>query len=300
MFHEHAHLYWDALPDDLPIKQRLLEFFAKEENPEEAAIEFIGLMGSEEVELEIEGSRLDQLKNLIRIFWARVKNFFGKADVKDLGRIMVDDIWNNRHDLGIADFVETEMKNQKYNQNHTAEQRDGEFIIRTMDGKVVLSPSGALRSLKKKTGKDEKDEMLGYSMAKRSKEYSEANDGKILAGETYRKIRQQLSDEWDEKAKIGTEVHKIPEMLLLGEDVPDDIKKRFAPGVYEEFEKQVKERIEEINDKFDNVEAEKLVYAPEIGMGGVIDMTGVNKSNGKIQYGILRLLQSRVMMKMEI
>ena len=283
-FHEHSHLYWSALPEDMPIKKRLLEMFDKEEDPEEAAIQFIGTIGTEMAETEYEGTWLDKAKNLARIFWARVKNFFGKANVRDLSAIMASDIWNNRAKLKVSDFVEKQMKNQrKSNDTQQAYRDDGsDKTIYTTDGKPVLSVTKAINSLKKK--KFDREEQVAMQIINIEKnkdpnyaEYFNDDKSKLV---NRKGLRLKLLEEWDLKAKIGSDIHKMAEMIVNGETVPDAIKQRFAPGVYEEYEKQIKAFIEKKKKEYDEVESEKLVYSEEVGMGGIIDLTGKDKTTG--------------------
>lgn len=84
LFHEHAHIYWDALPSDNPVKVRLLKLF---NGNEEAVIQAIGEAGTDMLSVKLSGSKLAQFKGLLQLFWANIKNLFGKANANDLVKI---------------------------------------------------------------------------------------------------------------------------------------------------------------------------------------------------------------------
>ena len=94
VFHEYAHIYFDLLPDDNPTKMRLIELFGSEED----AIRSIGLIGTDRLLLEMDGSRLAKFKQLLKDFWREVKNLFANGEAlkelekESLSRLIVNEI----------------------------------------------------------------------------------------------------------------------------------------------------------------------------------------------------------------
>lgn len=108
--HEHAHLYWDALPADDAVKTKLLDIFKDESDPEESAIREIGIAGIGIAESSLTGTRLQKFKELLKTFWSKVKSLFHVATKDDYARIMADRVWNNPDDIHIRNTVESQVK----------------------------------------------------------------------------------------------------------------------------------------------------------------------------------------------
>jgi len=94
--HEYAHLYWDYLPENHPSKKALKDFM--EDHPlgaEEGAVIALQLAGSDRAKLDFEGTKLEKFLDLMKDFWASVKNAIGIANHKDVARMLSSRMWEN-------------------------------------------------------------------------------------------------------------------------------------------------------------------------------------------------------------
>ena len=120
-YHEFAHMYWDALPDDNIIKQKMTEQFTDVES----AITAIGRAG-----LELSKEKLNELQNkskkfttqrfltLLRRFWRAVKRAIGKGKDSN-ARKMAEAIWykdvsivKGKKEITVEDFINDEYQYQ--------------------------------------------------------------------------------------------------------------------------------------------------------------------------------------------
>lgn len=108
--HEYAHLYFDALPDE-DFKRRTLKLF---NNNEEALIEAIAQAGVDMSKVNLSGSALEKFIQRLRIFWSKVKQFFGMSNREETARILAQDLMTNAAGFNIKDF-ETRMIKQQGN-----------------------------------------------------------------------------------------------------------------------------------------------------------------------------------------
>lgn len=113
--HEFAHHYWDALPANHPAKIALIRFWRTEEK----AIQAIGEAGVDIMNNAIHGNRSERFKQMLKDFWAAVKNFFGRATPEEITRIFASNVLNNTRE--IKPMVPY-LKYQKNPQNLTKEQ----------------------------------------------------------------------------------------------------------------------------------------------------------------------------------
>ena len=84
MMHEHAHIYWDALPDDHPVKQSLREIYQKIfpdilelDDIDEMIILDVGRSATEDLRVMFKNSTARKVIDLLRDFWAAVLKLFG-------------------------------------------------------------------------------------------------------------------------------------------------------------------------------------------------------------------------------
>lgn len=77
--HEYAHIYWDALPADHPLKTALLDKFG---GNEEAAIDAIGRAGTIIMENELDIAKSGFFEKWLKKFWAAVKGVFTSKSIE--------------------------------------------------------------------------------------------------------------------------------------------------------------------------------------------------------------------------
>ena len=119
-FHEIAHMYWDALPENDPAKKKLLKMF----DTEEQTILAIGRAGVEVAETDfIKFAGISKIftaegfKIALKAFWRRVKRFVGISSKDDVAKMMASDIWSNKAEFTSDDFLNEEMKFMKNSAN---------------------------------------------------------------------------------------------------------------------------------------------------------------------------------------
>jgi hypothetical protein len=106
-FHEIAHLYWKALPNDNPVKQQLIKAYVTEER----AVTAIGKAGVDIAALKVPGMSMTKINALWKQFWSATKSLFGIKTDSDYARIMANDIWNNKEMFEA--FTNNEIEFQK-------------------------------------------------------------------------------------------------------------------------------------------------------------------------------------------
>ena len=77
--HEYAHIYWDALPADHPLKTALLDKFG---GNEESAIDAIGRAGTIIMENELDIAKSGFFEKWLKRFWAAVKGVFTSKSIE--------------------------------------------------------------------------------------------------------------------------------------------------------------------------------------------------------------------------
>ena len=77
--HEYAHIYWDALPADHPLKTALLDKFG---GNEEATIDAIGRAGTIIMENELDIAKSGFFEKWLKKFWAAVKGVFTSKSIE--------------------------------------------------------------------------------------------------------------------------------------------------------------------------------------------------------------------------
>ena len=101
LFHEQAHIYWDALPDNHPAKEKLRKIYWDEnmysemDRIDELIILDIGRAGYNMVDVKLHGTFLDQFLDALKEFWTAIKKVFGVYSKTDLVNDMTQRIWEN-------------------------------------------------------------------------------------------------------------------------------------------------------------------------------------------------------------
>jgi len=101
MFHEHAHIYWDALPNENKTKNALRELFKQQytfgtiDDIDEQIMLEIGRAGVDIANVKLNGNLLDKFVQLLKQFWIDVKTVLGIANRSDLTNRLAWRIWYN-------------------------------------------------------------------------------------------------------------------------------------------------------------------------------------------------------------
>ena len=157
-FHENAHIYFDALPDDNKTKQRLIELFedktnedieSRKANADEDAIIAIGIAGVDIAEIELRGTKLDKFKILLKNFWIDIKKMFKSANKQDLVHSMAWRIWKNKDNLNNTDFIETIVKRMIVKDYNDITFDSGPHKYYDIDGLPLASVSTVKDSFKR-------------------------------------------------------------------------------------------------------------------------------------------------------
>jgi hypothetical protein len=274
IIHEFTHLYWDALPKDLPIKKRLMEMFPDSENPEEDVIEAIANMGEESLRIKRDGTWMEKFNQFVRIFWSRVKDAFGKGNANDLSRILSDKLLKNKGKFGGKDFVNSMVKWQKYSMDENVYQDEKTHSIYLGDQRLS-SPSSILAQVA--STEFDRRNYIAIELGKRMKEDNSMTPSEIEA------TRKQIEYEWELNSKIGKTIHDIAEHLTNNVPIPAEIQRMFLPEALESLVSQLKDYMNVLSENGEyNLTSEELVYSAESMLGGVIDISARSKS-GKVK-----------------
>lgn len=107
--HEHAHLYFDAIQDQA-FKDKMINIFGSEE----ALIEAVAQAGVDISKLDLELSKMNRFKRLLRMFWEKVKSLFKIKGKKGKAEELAMRMLKNKDHFTSADF---ETKLIKYQGN---------------------------------------------------------------------------------------------------------------------------------------------------------------------------------------
>lgn len=127
--HEHAHLYWDYLPDNDSTKKKLWAW-AQEQWPnlnpkeqEEELVKLIGRAGTALAAKELHGNMMTRFKGLLEVFWKKVKRTLGLMNNNDALDLIVSDLWRTGIARDAMIRQHPQLKNMMSNVGFTLEGR---------------------------------------------------------------------------------------------------------------------------------------------------------------------------------
>lgn len=237
IFHEHAHIYWDALSKNHPIKVAILDLYKDVENPEESAIIDIGRAGTEIGNTFLTGSLYQKFMIYLKDFWRAVKSAFGPLSKTDLVDDLALAIWNNQDNIkpttAAGDAVIKDMV--QYDYSEQAINRDKPANSCSVGGVQIRGVNSMIKA--KESIKFDPDERLDERLKRFEAQYKE-DTGKNPTPEILFEESQAIQLEWEDKTKAGTAVHAVADEVFSGKPAPSEELNLFANKQVEEALRQ--------------------------------------------------------------
>ena len=248
-FHEHAHIYWDMLPANHPIKKRMLKRFGGDM---EACIIAIGRAGVNLAEDKMNSDKYFGLPQMLKEFWAAVKEALRMQSNEDVAKTFAVKIWNNRESMSMDRFQTDEMRNmlpdeakQGYDdKRRTFFSSDGTMM--SSASRLIAMAQGNQPNMRTIAYNTINSEQKALEKARDSAEYHNKHNTKhkgfkkqvVAVPYTKEQFDAKINakiQEWDSSSTDGSTVHAVIEMVHNGTPVPLDIADQFAPGVLDQF-----------------------------------------------------------------
>jgi len=284
MFHEYAHIYWDALPDDNNVKTDLrnmyYDLYADKiftlEDLDEMIIIDIGKAGVERGRLKFEGLRLERFMDLLRQFWIEVKKLLGFASRQDLVDDLTNDIWENsgriRTETAFGEAVVHNMISYNFSSENMPGFNGAEHTHYIGD-KPVTSVTSVI-------GTELKSDIFNPSAVAMK---SAQNFERIYSNYTKERLgEKELEEEaqadlviWDEKTERGNTAHKVAESVFGNAIITkDDIAWFEDPADYRKLRNKLLEIKDHILARFPKAEfyPERHVISKKFKIGGFVDL----------------------------
>ena len=287
--HEYSHIYWDALPSDSPVKNKLREFYRKnrpvtfetEDELDERIIHDIGVLTTNRADIEFRGNLFQRFLYLVRQFWAEVKNLIGVASQKDLLYVISDHIWNN-HDQIQSDNVlgNTAIRNMIISKEKIS--KNSHQHVYDIDGKRVMNVTGLIA----KTKREFNPEIQAKESAQRDvfkfRNILDRLEG-IPEG-MEEKFRLQYQAEYAAAAERGNAIHNIAENVFTGADISQQTFEMFsAYSSKDKFKivpslETIRGQLERVKEKIliayphATFRTEQMIGSAEAGVAGTVDL----------------------------
>ena len=165
--HEHAHIYWDSLPNTNAAKKRLKAFYTKDGVfNEEALIIDLGKSGTEHLRQRFSGKPITKLLLALKDFWTSIKAIFGKATKQELidqfGRTMLR--VNSTSSLGARVSNRIKYMSAKLSDLANDVYESVEYLSGQVDNGVVNNPGTLTTILDNDEAVDRFRLLLGNNM----------------------------------------------------------------------------------------------------------------------------------------
>lgn len=294
--HEHAHIYWDALPDNNKAKERLRDVVAKNfpeltdefssiEELDEFIIVQIGRAGIDVARVELKAGLIGEFMNALKDFWVDVKKFFGVATQKDLIFSMAMDIWNNKEKINpqtipgqayIRNMVSYD--NQIYDGYRNAKENKENFYIDN------IPVHGVTKVISKIAPEIFDAEKIAKETVGRWDFMRTAITHRKLTVDQINAEKDRLTQLWKANTETGTVMHA---MLQYFADIgnvnpapkpnitPQNVTNWFANwDAYSQFFAEAESYIEGLKNSYPEAKfhTEKLFISKKFGIGGYADL----------------------------
>lgn len=268
LFHEFAHIYWGLLPNNHPVKAKLIKHFGSEEQ----AVIAIGLKGYEMALIDLQGTFFEKAEQFLIEFWAAVRALFGADRPGDMATVMAKHIWHNKDMVMPSDSIRRAIRYHK--DDRTGINVEDNHVYTGTDGKTrLISVTQVVTSLQE--GQFDPRRIARQALQKEKKERYEQGLT-ALTGEEETDRMSDLIKEWERKTERGTSIHNIMEIMGLGgrvSDIPKSVKDQFAPGVFDKMIEDAREYSRTVlNPRGEREIHEEVVADEENYLAGKIDL----------------------------
>lgn len=275
LIHEYGHIYWDALPNDHPIKNKLRELFKQQytfgsiEDLDEQIILEMGRAGVQMAKVSLNGNLLEKFLQYLRQFWAEVKNLFGKATPQELVNKLAWDVWKNSDKIvPNTNHGEAILRNMVQNDENSAE----------VGGNNISTVTNIIHDVQREKFHSQK---IATAMVKRAQ-----NMARRLTGEKIEEDPDEVIDKWEDAAEKGTIMHSIAEMVFMDHQKSKEEIKRFKDQFEQEkdyhlFVKSLGELKESYENAYPGIKwhSEEKVISKKFNVVGTADLIGELSDN---------------------
>ena len=232
MFHEHSHIYWDALPEDNKTKTALRNLFAEQftygsvDDLDEQIILEIGRAGVDIANVQLNGNLLDKFVQLLKQFWIDVETMFGIANRGDLVNKLAWRIWENSDKIVPNTNYGSALMRNMVSFNNKAENVS--FLGDTHTHFIGKDPIPSVTTVilgfqEEKFDPDAKSKAM---MHKFKEEYHAITREKLSQQHMDQIIAREMKL-WDDMSEKGTVMHAVMESVFGERIMTEDERNQF-------------------------------------------------------------------------
>jgi ribonuclease HI len=227
-YHEFAHLYWDALPSNHPVKKRLLKRFG---NDMERVIIAIGQAGTTLAEEKMTSDKYFGLPAMLKDFWRAVKEVLGMQTDIELAKSFAAKIWDNRQKFGIKDFDSDYVRNM-IPDNAQSGFNEKKKIFLSKGNEMMSSASRLIQKIQQNVFNPT---ITAVNKVKGEDNLRESIGDPRYTPEEFKNRVGEIVSEWEMTATDGSAVHQTIEFIGNQQQFPQELADRFEPGVLDQF-----------------------------------------------------------------
>lgn len=283
-FHENAHIYWDAMPEN-GIKKQLRELFKDsgitQNEIDEAIIRNIGISGVSIAEIELRGTAIEKFEALLKQFWAEIKKLLGIASQKDLVKIVANNMWTNKDKFNQKSFTSDIIRNMKMN---PLKINQDDVTHAFMHGDEMWTSVSRAIGMLSTFNQDEAANAMYERMLNDKKNNDDNNSELVGTFEEKEKFVKMIKNQWKLQAEVGTSIHSIANAIVneipfdqignitVNESTGSKVKDYFDEEVLIQTYDKINRIITNMKNKGYKVYSEVIVGSLKHRMGGVLDI----------------------------
>lgn len=231
-YHEHAHIYWDALPEDHKTKTDLINLYREEfpnaslDNIEEAIITDIGRAGFDLAKVQLRGSIMDKFMMLMQRFWRAVKAVFGIKHRYDIVDSLAFAIWKNSDQIKVStNYADAIIKNMVSFNNKAENVRFvGDTHTHFIGDKPIPGVTSVITSMQE--AKFEPDVKAREVIEKFKNDYFRYTKER-LSGVDLDNMAQREAELWSDMTETGSVIHAVAESVFGNRIITNEEKAQF-------------------------------------------------------------------------
>ncbi len=278
-YHEHAHIYWHALPEDHPTKKKLIEMFGTEEE----AVIAIGRMGTDyAAEIMAADTTWKQIKQAVAEFWQEVKRYFRQDTKEDIAMDMAKAIWNNKDGI-ISEDSKMKMVQFQKNQGEEVDFDKDSHSYTHPDGKTPIKSVSALIKSMQAQGFNKR--RAAESVVFKEQSIRTVNNLPRMSSKEIRERIQEVMAMWDHQRDVGTMLHETIQAIREGKAIPSNATDYISEEVIETLADKINEYIDEkINPEGLEEIFEEKVASVDDYLAGHIDYQRIHPDGSRDIY----------------
>lgn len=279
-YHEYAHIYWEALPEDNPVKLEMIDLYkeaypnSSQEDIEEAIIIDIGRAGVDIAKIHLRGNLIDRFIYHLKRFWRAIKAMFGSKKRYNLADNLAYAIWKNSDNIKTnTNYADAVVKNMVTNNNkHDDVGFDEQTHTHSIGGKPLISSTGVVNLFK--TQPFEGRLAAEKQIEKYKSDYAALTKEGLKAGRADDYMKRLIGF-YDQFAEKGTVIHHIAESVFGNRIITQEEKEQFTDlnnyyHLVSEFRQIKKDILDMYPDAIFYVEQHLVSKKHEVG--GFVDL----------------------------